>query len=88
MGSMIRASAVRDLVGDIQRELMTTGTAIIDYKNVVVDPLSRSTARSLQEATISVYENTLGAIATTALATAKTTRPPPGQVGIARAPMH
>jgi hypothetical protein len=38
---MIRASALRDLVGDIQRELLTTGPAIIDYKIVVVDPLSK-----------------------------------------------
>ena len=76
---MIRVSAVR-VVGDFY--------PIIHDKIVVVDPLSKEHCASLQEATISVYENMLGAIATTALATAKTTRPPPGQVGIARAPMH
>jgi phosphatidylserine/phosphatidylglycerophosphate/cardiolipin synthase-like enzyme len=38
---MIRASAIRDLVGDFQRELLTTGTAIIHDKIVVVDPLSK-----------------------------------------------
>jgi len=35
---MIRASAV-GIVGDIQRERLTTGTAIIYDKIVVVDPL-------------------------------------------------
>lgn len=37
---MIRASAVRDLIGDFQRELLTTGRAIIHDKIVVIDPLS------------------------------------------------
>ncbi|SFH92444.1 phospholipase D-like domain-containing protein [Methylobacterium brachiatum] len=39
---MVRASAVRDLIGDFQRELLTAGTAIIHDKVVVIDPLSET----------------------------------------------
>ncbi|HEX8165530.1 MAG TPA: phospholipase D-like domain-containing protein [Beijerinckiaceae bacterium] len=37
---MIRAAAIHDLIGDFQRELLTTGNAIIHDKIVVIDPLS------------------------------------------------
>lgn len=39
---MVRASAIRDLIGDFQRELLTAGTAIIHDKIVVIDPLSQT----------------------------------------------
>ncbi len=39
---MVRASAIRDLIGDFQRELLTAGTAIIHDKVVVIDPLSET----------------------------------------------
>jgi phosphatidylserine/phosphatidylglycerophosphate/cardiolipin synthase-like enzyme len=38
---MIRAAAIRDLIGDFQRELLSAGHAIIHDKIVVIDPLSK-----------------------------------------------
>jgi phosphatidylserine/phosphatidylglycerophosphate/cardiolipin synthase-like enzyme len=37
---MIRAAAIKDLVGDFQKELLTAGHAIIHDKIVVIDPMS------------------------------------------------
>jgi len=39
---MIRAAAIKDLIGDFQRELLSAGHAIIHDKIVVIDPLSKS----------------------------------------------
>ncbi len=39
---MIRAAAVRDLIGDFQQELLSAGNAIIHDKIVVIDPLSET----------------------------------------------
>lgn len=36
---MVRASAITDIVGDFEKELLTAGTAIIHDKVVVIDPL-------------------------------------------------
>src|SRR5262249_60508099 len=38
---MIRAAAIKDLIGDFQRELPSAGHAIIHDKIVVIDPLSK-----------------------------------------------
>jgi len=37
---MIRAAALKDVIGDFQKELLKVGTAIIHDKVVVIDPLS------------------------------------------------
>lgn len=37
----IRAAALRDIVGDLQRELLSAGHAIIHDKIVVIDPMSK-----------------------------------------------
>ena len=39
---MIRASAISDLIGDFQKELLSAGHAIIHDKIVVIDPLSET----------------------------------------------
>jgi phosphatidylserine/phosphatidylglycerophosphate/cardiolipin synthase-like enzyme len=39
---MIRAAAIKDLVGDFQRELLSAGHAIIHDKIVVIDPMSET----------------------------------------------
>jgi phosphatidylserine/phosphatidylglycerophosphate/cardiolipin synthase-like enzyme len=39
---MIRAAAIKDIVGDFQRELLSAGHAIIHDKIVVIDPLSET----------------------------------------------
>ncbi|HMM88512.1 hypothetical protein [Bradyrhizobium sp.] len=39
---MIRAAAIRDLIGDFQRELLSAGHAIIHDKIVVIDPMSET----------------------------------------------
>jgi len=39
---MIRAAAIKDLIGDFQRELLSAGHAIIHDKIVVIDPLSKT----------------------------------------------
>ena len=39
---MIRAAAISDMIGDLQKELLTAGTAIIHDKIVVIDPLSEA----------------------------------------------
>lgn len=38
----IRATAINDLIGDFDRELLTTGRAIIHDKIVVIDPMSET----------------------------------------------
>ena len=39
---MIRAAAIKDLIGDFQRELLSAGHAIIHDKIVVIDPMSET----------------------------------------------
>jgi phosphatidylserine/phosphatidylglycerophosphate/cardiolipin synthase-like enzyme len=39
---VIRAAAVKDLIGDFQKELLTIGHAIIHDKIVVIDPMSKT----------------------------------------------
>jgi phosphatidylserine/phosphatidylglycerophosphate/cardiolipin synthase-like enzyme len=41
---MIRAAALKDVIGDFQKELLKVGTAIIHDKVVVIDPLSPNCA--------------------------------------------